>query len=150
MNEELNTTTIEENDNSAYIAAIQDLKDKSVDRKIYDKLKTERDQLLQTLVEGGSISPEIETKVRSLAECREDFKTKTTSQCDYMEKLLALRDAAIREGEPDPFVATGHHVTPNPYSYQRAQEIADIYRECLDYADGNDKVFINEINRRMR
>lgn len=145
-----NTTTIESPDNTVYIDAIQELKENSVDRKIYDKLKTERDQLVQTLIDGGSISTEVETKVRSLAECREAFKAKTTSQCEYMENLLALRDAAIREGQPDPFVATGHHVTPNPYSYQRAQEIADIYRECLDYADGDDKVFMNEIQRRMK
>ena len=145
-----NTTTIESPDNTVYIDAIQELKENSVDRKVYDKLKAENDKLVKALVDGGTLPTGESVQVRSLAECREAFKAKTTSQCEYMENLLALRDAAIREGEPDPFVATGHHVTPNPYSYQRAQEIAEIYRECLDYADGDDKVFMNEIQRRMR
>lgn len=150
MNEELNTTTIDQVDNTAYIDAIRDLKENSVDRKLYQKLKEERDTLIQSLANGTGFSAEEQVKVRSHAECLEDFLKPTRSQCEYMEKTLALRDAAIREGQDDPFVAKGHHVQPTAQSYQRAQEIADIYRECLDYAEGDDKVFMNEIQRRMR
>lgn len=150
MAENINTNEIVENENLTYINAIQDLKDNSVDRKLYNKLKEERDALIQTLANGETLATAGATQERTLAECREAFTTKTTSQCEYMEKLLALRDAAMREGQPDPFVATGHHINPTPYTYQRAQEIADIYREVLDYADGDDKVFVNEIQRRMR
>ena len=149
MNEETMTTP-EQIDNTAYIDAIRDLKENSVDKKLYQKLKDERDNLIKTLADGSTLATAESVEVRSLAECREDFKTPSKSQCEYMEKLLALREAAIREGEPDPMVAVGHHITPTMQHYQRAQEIADIYRECLDYADGDDKVFINEIQRRMR
>lgn len=149
MTEEIMTTQAETSDNTAYIQAIQELKDNSVDRKLYNKLRDERDQLIKSLVNGDPAAPAAVEQVRSLTECRQDFVTKTKSQCEYMEKVLALREAAIREGEPDPFVAVGHNVTPTAYNYQRAQEIADIYRECLDYAEGDDKVFMNEIQRRM-
>ena len=138
------------NENLAYINAIQDLKENSVDRKLYNKMKEERDALIQSLANGETLTPVGATQERTLAECREAFTTKTKSQCQYLENLLALREAAMKEGQPDPFVATGHHVNPNQYTYQRAQEIADIYREVLDYADGDDKVLVNEIQRRMR
>lgn len=145
-----NPAEITENDNLAYINVIQDLKDNSVDRKLYNKLKDERDALIQSLANGETLATAGATQERTLAECREAFIEKSSGQCEYMEKLLACREAAIREGEPDPFVAEGHYLNPTPYNYQRAQEIADIYRECLDYADGDDKVFMNEIQRRMR
>lgn len=142
--------TNEQTDNTVYIQTIQELKENSVDRKIYDKLKGERDMLIKSLANGDTLATAESVQVRSLAECKADFLTKTTSQCEYMEKVLALRDAAMREGQSDPFVAEGHHVKPTAYDYQRAQEIADIYRECLDYAEGDDQVFMNEINRRIR
>jgi hypothetical protein len=147
-NEEIMTN--EQTDNSVYIQTIQELKENSVDRKIYDKLKGERDMLIKSLANGDVLATAENGKVRSLADCKADFLTKTTSQCEYIEKVLALRDAAMREGHSDPFVAEGHHVKPTAYDYQRAQEIADIYRECLDYAEGDDQVFMNEINRRIR
>lgn len=139
-----------ENDNLAYINVIQELKENSIDRKLYDKLKGERDALIQSLANGETLPAGEAIQERTLSECREDFLEKTNSQCEYMEKVLALRDAAMREGQPDPFVASGHHLKPSQYDYQRAQEIADTYRECLDYAEGDDKVFMNEILRRMR
>ena len=147
---EITTPVVEENDNANYIKAIQDLKDNSVDRNRYNKLKEERDALIQALANGDTLPAGSDVQVRSLADCRKDFMSKSKSQCEYVEKLLALRDAAIREGHNDPFVGEGHHLKPNAYSYQRAQEVADIYRECLDYANGDDAVFMNEIQRRMR
>lgn len=147
-NEEIMTN--EQTDNTVYIQTIQELKENSVDRKIYDKMKSERDMLIKSLANGDTLAAAESVEVRSLADCKADFLTKTTSQCEYMEKVLALRDAAMREGQSDPFVAEGHHVKPTAYDYQRAQEIADIYRECLDYAEGDDQIFMNEINRRIR
>lgn len=149
MNEEI-TNQNEQVDNTAYIDAIRDLKANTVDKQLYQKLKDERDNLIKSLTTGADLAAAESVEVRSLADCREAFITPSTSQCEYVEKLLALRDAAMREGHPDPMVGVGHHVTPTIQNYQRAQEIADIYRECLDYADGDDKVFINEIQRRMR
>lgn len=147
-NEEIMTN--EQNDNTVYIQTIQELKENSVDRKIYDRLKGERDMLIKSLANGNTLETSEAVQVRGLAECKADFLTKTTSQCEYIEKVLALREAAMREGQSDPFVAEGHHVKPTAYDYQRAQEIADIYRECLDYAGGDDQIFMNEINRRIR
>ena len=146
----IDETIVEQNDNLAYINAIQDLKDNSVDRKLYNKLKEERDALITSLANGETPTAVEGEQVRSLAECREAFIAKSKSQCEYVEKLLALRDAAIREGQEDPFVASGHHVHPTAYNYQRAQEIAEIYQECLDTAEGDDKIFMAEIQRRMR
>ena len=141
---------LEQNDNLAYIQTIQELRENSVARDKYNKLKDERDMLVRTLANGDSLTPVEAVEVRSLADCRKDFMTKSKSQCEYMRKLLDLREAAMREGEPDPFVAIGHKVKPTAADYDRSAEIAAIYEECLEYAAGDDKVLINEIYRRMR
>lgn len=150
MNEENTQVQPEVNENLAYINAIQDLKESTVDRGLYNKIREERDALIKSLATGSGSATVEQPQVRSLADCREDFKTPSKSQCEYIEKLLALREAALREGEADPFVASGHHVQPTTYDYQRAEEIADIYRECLDYAEGSDKLFMSEFQRRLR
>ena len=149
MNEEL-TTQQNEIDNTVYIDAIRDLKERTVDRDLYQKLKAERDSLVQSLANGTSSSTEEAVMVRSHAEALADFMVPSKSECEYLEKVLELRAAAMREGQPDPFVAEGHYVKPTAQTYQRAEEIAEIYRECLDYAAGDDKVLINEVQRRMR
>lgn len=141
---------IEQNDNLAYIQTIQELRETTIDRNVYNKLKDERDMLVKTLASGGSLTAVEVEQARSLAECRADFLKKSKTQCEYMRKLLDLREAAIREGESDPFVAVGHKVKPTQADYDRAQEVADIYEECLEYAAGDDKVLINEVYRRMR
>lgn len=149
MNEENIQVQTESNDNIAYINAIQDLKESTVDKKLYNKIREERDALIKSLATGEGTTTVV-PEARSLVDCREDYKNPTASQCVRMERLLALRDAAIREGDPDPFVAVGHHVQPTAYDYQRAEEIADIYKECLEVAEGNDKVFMAEFYKRMR
>ena len=46
-------------------------------------------------------------------------------------------------------MSRGANINPTQESYISAQKTADIYRECLDYANGNSQVFINELQRRM-
>ena len=66
---------LEQNDNLAYIQTIQELRDNSVDRKLYNKLKDERDMLVKTLANGDSLTPVEAVEVRSLADCRKDFRS---------------------------------------------------------------------------
>lgn len=152
MSEEVITTApgAEEEvlDHQNYINAIQEMKDKTVDKTLYDKLLRERNDLINTLANGGTL-PAGREETATLEECRKAFNGKLSGQCDMFEKLLAMREAGLREEGEDCFVSTGRHITPTQADYQRAQELADIYRECLDYAQGDDGVFVGEMSRRM-
>lgn len=133
-----------------YLDTIQELRTNSVSRELYNKVISERDAVVKALASGDTLASADSVQVRSLADCRKDFMAPSRSQCEYIEKLLALREAGIREQGEDCFVAYGHKVKPTASDFQSAQQTADIYRECLDIAEGNDTVFMREIYQRMR
>ena len=77
------------------------------------------------------------------------MRGKHLSDIEFVEKALEFRDRVLEETGEDCFVSKGHNITPTQESYMAAQRTADIYRECLDYANGDNKVFMNELMRRM-
>lgn len=152
MNEnEILTTQEEQPGFQPYIDAIQELKSTTVSKDLYNKIVAERDQLIKTVMTNPPTTAPAEVEqVRSLKECnRALFSERPKNACDLMSKMLDVRDAALREGEPDPFLSISRHVTPGAMSARRAEEIAQIYRDCLDYADGDPRIFEQEISRRM-
>lgn len=156
MNEiELNTQTEEttqQNDNQQYIDAIRDLKANSVSRERYDQLMEENRNLLNSLVNGESVAtaaPSQQNDVPPIQDLVNEMRKSRYTDIEFVEKALEFRDRVLEETGEDCFVSRGHNVTPTQESYIAAQRTADIYRECLDYANGDNKVFMNELMRRM-
>ena len=155
MNEEnlvQNEVTQEVNENQQYIDAIRDLKANSVSKERYNKLVEENKNLLNSLVNGEQIAAAIpEAPKRSSLDIAKEMKDKKSMNFDieFMEKALEFRERVLEETGEDCFVSKGHNVKPTQESYIKAQRDADIYRECLEYANGDNKVFINEVQRRM-
>lgn len=148
--EEEKVVTGEAVDNTDYITAIKELKQNSVDRTKYDQVVAEKKALLDALVNGEEIEVPNKAK-RSIDEIRrETFKENSgLSAIQYVTNVLELREALMSEGKPDPFLPTDRNYVPHEEDYAEAQKVADVFRECLDYADGDNQVFINELNRRM-
>ena len=135
-----------------YINAIQELKNSTVSRELYNRVVQENTSLINTLASGGSVVADANLPKRKTAqECREALwgKNPPKTQCDFVERSLELREAVLAETGEDCFVPKGHHIQPSPQSYESGERTARIYRECLDYANGDDEAFINELNRRM-
>lgn len=153
MTEENITTEItEENSNQHYIDAIQELQRTTVSKERYNKLVEENKNLLQSLVDGSQIATVVESteSKKSLDELRNELfrPKKELTNLEFIEKSLELRDRVLEETGEDCFVSAGHHVTPSAESYEAAQRIADIYRECIEYANGNSDIFTQELQRR--
>ena len=156
MNEENLTNqpteeTINNNDNQQYIDAIRDLKANTVSKDRYDKLMEENKNLLNSLVNGESVAAATpaQQELRPIQDLVDEMRGKHLSDIEFVEKALEFRDRVLEETGEDCFVSKGHNITPTQESYIAAQRTADIYRECLDYANGDNKVFINELMRRM-
>lgn len=135
--------------NNEYIQALQQLRETTVPKETYEKLKEENKQLLQTLVEGGTIEQTEEQK-----ESVEDLRKKLFSQdgnlnnLDYISAVLDLRDALLTEGKPDPFLPWGKNTVPTREEVEQAERVASVFRECVEYADGDNSVFTNELQRK--
>lgn len=139
-----------------YISAINELKKNTVPKSEYAKLKEENKRLLDNVINGTELPEEMKSRQEEpkadIAALREELYggKKELSNLEYMEKTLELRDALMANGEPDPFVANGVKIDnpPTRETYERAQELADIYRECIEYAQGDSALFTQELQRR--
>ena len=144
-------------DNSAedttvdYISAIQEIKQNSVDRESYDKVRAENKKLLDALVNGKDIEIKKEEPV-DVNQLRKDLfnKDKQMSNLDYVSTALKLRDALIEKGERDPFLPIGEKVSLTAEHYETAERVATVLKECVEFADGDSGIFSAELQRRTQ
>lgn len=143
-------TPEQEDSNKQYIDIIKDLKTNTVSKDRYNQLMEENKHLLQSLVNGEVVTPVApEVEKPPIKDLVSEMRGRNMSDISFVEKALEFRDRVLEETGEDCFVSKGHNITPTQESYIAAQKTADIYRECLDYANGDNKVFINELQRRM-
>ena len=55
----------------------------------------------------------------------------------------------MAEGNPDPFLPVGKQILPTDEDVAAANRVADVLKECVDYAEGDSAVFTNELQRRL-
>ena len=148
------TGTVEENTQD-YLAAIKELKEKSVDRSEYDKLRAENKKLIDAVVNGqpGQEEP-VFTKhsKEQIDDLRNELfnSPRELNNLEYITKAMELREALMENGEPDPFLPVGKQISPTRDDLEGAEKVAQVYRECIDYAEGDSEVFTNELMRRTR
>ena len=148
------TGTVEDNTQD-YLAAIKELKEKSVDRSEYDKLRAENKKLIDAVVNGqpGQEEPVVSKHSKEqIDELRNDLfnSPKELNNLEYSTKAMELREALIENGEPDPFLPVGKQISPTRDDIEGAEKVAQVYRECIEYAEGDSEVFTNELMRRTR
>ena len=134
-----------------YISTITEMKKNSVARETYDKLKAENKQLLDALVNGKEIDIKKEEPV-DISKLRADLfnKDKQLSNLDYVSSALKLRNALLETGERDPFLPYGDKVTLTAEHYDKAEQVAAVLQECVDFADGDSGIFSAELQRRLK
>ena len=153
--EETSVTGTVEDNTQDYLAAIKELKEKSVDRSEYDKLRAENKKLIDAVVNGqpGQEEPTVvKHSKEQIDELRNDLfnSPKELSNLEYITKAMELREALMENGEPDPFLPVGKQISPTRDDLEGAEKVAQVYKECIEYADGDSEVFTNELMRRTR
>ena len=141
------------NDSVDYIEAIKEMKQNSVSREQYEKLKKENKELLDTLINGGQVNVPDTASKKSIEEMRNELFSKEAADkgmtnLEFIEKSLELRDAIIESGGTDPFLPIGKGIDLTRDDYEAAEFTAEQFRECIDIAQGNSEVFTNELMRR--
>lgn len=135
-----------------YAKAIRELKENSVSKEDYEKLEEQNKQLLDAIINGnGETDDKDKVEVLpSIKELREDLYggKKHLSNLEYWEKTLALREALMAQGETDPFVPVGKQINPEQSDFEAANRVANVVKECIDYAKGDSELFTNELQRR--
>ena len=139
------------NDSIDYIEAIKEMKQNSVDRSTYDKLKSENQRLLDALVNGKEIDIKKEEPA-DINQLRKDLFNRDghMSNLDYISNALKLRDALLEKGERDPFLPYGDKVNLTAEHYDKAEQVATVLKECVEFADGDSGIFTAELQRRTK
>ena len=150
--EEEENVVVEDNTND-YIEQIKNLKENSVSRNDYNKLKADNKTLIDALANGTPMEGVVEPKVSAVEkinECRKKLFSKGSdlTNLEYCKTAVELRDALIENGERDPFLPFGHDVVATDSDYESANRVSTIIKECIDYADGDSDIFTNELQRR--
>lgn len=140
-----------ENPDVDYVAAIQELRDKSVPKEQYAKLKEENAKLLKSLINGETIEGAAAEEQTDVSEIRKQLFNGEAqmTNLEYVTKALELRDALIADGKPDPFLPYGEKIAPTNEDIEAANRVAKVLKECVDYADGDSLIFTNELQRVM-
>lgn len=138
-------------DTNQYIEAIREMKQNSVSKEAYDKLKEENRQLLDSLINGKQVNYTVEKKDVDIGALRKKLSNEdeTLSNLEYAKTALELRDALIDSGEKDPFLPWGHNISPTEEDVTKANRVADVLKECIEYSEGDSELFTNELQRRM-
>ena len=148
------TGTVEDNTQD-YLAAIKELKQNSVDRSEYDKLRAENKKLIDAVV-NGQPGQEEQVVVKHSKEQIDDLRNdlfnspRELNNLEFITKAMELREALMENGEPDPFLPVGKQISPTRDDIEGAEKVAQVYKECIEYAEGDSEVFTNELMRRTR
>lgn len=141
----------EESTDVDYIAAIKELKETTVPKEQYAKLKEENKRLLQSVLNGEQIEGAVAASTPDIAQLRNELFSGEAdfSNLDYISKTLQLREQIIASGGRDPFLPFGKKYVYNPDDEEAAERVAKVLQECVDYADGDSTIFTNELQRVM-
>ena len=148
------TGTVEDNTQD-YIKAIKDLKQNSVDRSEYEKLRAENKKLIDAVVNAQPAQEEqvvVKHSKEQIDDLRNDLfnSPRELNNLEFITKTMELREALMENGEPDPFLPVGKQISPTRDDIEGAEKVAQVYKECIEYAEGDSEVFTNELMRRTR
>ena len=152
---ETNVTGNVEDNTQDYLAAIKELKENSVDRSEYEKLRAENKKLIDAVV-NGQPGQEEQVAVKHSKEQIDDLRNelfnspRELNNLEFITKAMELREALMENGEPDPFLPVGKQISPTRDDIEGAEKVAQVYKECIEYAEGDSEVFTNELMRRTR
>lgn len=141
----------EVNDGVDYITAITEMKKTTVPKEKYEKLAEENKRLLESLVAGEKIEPKEEEKIDVNALRKELYSGECElNNLEYVDKTLKLRKALIDAGERDPFLPIGDKVDITSETVEKAETVAQVLQECVDFAEGDSGIFTAELQRRTK
>ena len=150
--EQLNPDNEPEMTAKEYINQIKDLKEKTVSREEYDRIKNDNKELAKALINGtganipGITKPEEKPDLDDLR--KKLFTKKSKNDLEYFTNLLALRDGVMADGQPDPFLPVNREFRATAQDEADAERIATQIKEAIEYANGDPAVFSNDLRRR--
>lgn len=147
------TKVVEEGTEANVADILLDYKNNYVPKEEYDKLKKEHTDVIRKVLNGEDVES-MPTDRKSLQEREAELMDialhpQRYNDTDYMESILDLREVMMALGKPDPMLPLGKKITPTEEDKAAVERYVNYHRNALDYADGDDSIYINETQRGM-
>ena len=138
----------EQSDDAVALAkALQEARANSVPKAEYDKVVSEKNKLVSEIINGGGAgngqtpAPEQQESIEDLRKDLYGPKCSELSNLEYWKKTLALREAVIKRGDPDPFLPVGTKISPTSDDVAKAENVAKVVQKCIDECNGDSELF---------
>lgn len=152
MNENEQSVTQQENveqDTNNYIEAIKEIKANSVSKDAYKKLQDENKKLLESLIAGETIeAPKTTVEEKVDLNALRKHLDEAESPIDYCKTSLKLHEETLKQLGYNDYLPNGKKIRPTKEDEEKANLFIKEIKECIDYADGDDQLFIQELQRR--
>ena len=152
MEEKEQSVTQQENveqDTNNYIEAIKEMKANSVSKDAYKKLQDENKKLLESLIAGETIeAPKTTVEEKVDLNALRKHLDETESPIDYCKTSLKLHEETLKQLGYNDYLPNGKKIRPTKEDEEKANLFIEQIKECIDYADGDDQLFIQELQRR--
>lgn len=132
-----------------YVAQLRELKEKTVSRDEYEKLRKENVVLAEAAAthfrdDESETKPEVDvTALRKRLFGGHHYKT----DLEYFSDAIALRDALVEGGEQSPFLPSNREYSPSGQDMADEKNFADTLRNCVEEADGDASYFTASLKR---
>lgn len=144
-NENKNIESVEDS-TQKYLDTINELKQNTVSKEKYEKILEENRQLLSNIVNGVENTKKEEEKV-DLNTLRKTLISPNSTDLEIVQSALELRKEIMKNGGRDPFLPNSNVYQAVSFDKERSEQVANIFEKCIEIADGNNSVFINELSR---
>ena len=152
MEEKEQSVTQQENveqDTNNYIEAIKEMKANSVSKDAYKKLQEENKKLLESLIAGETIeAPKTTVEEKVDLNALRKHLDEAESPIDYCKTSLKLHEETLKQLGYNDYLPNGKKIRPTKEDEEKANLFIEQIKECIDYADGDDQLFIQELQRR--
>lgn len=152
MAEETTPVVEDVNETQKYLDTINELRKNSVSREEYDKIRNENKTLLEAIVNGRTedAAADTETPTITTQELRNKLFGKNAedlSDIDFISGLVELRNRLLEEEGVDYGAPTGSQLSADFNDTHSSQKVADALTHCLEVAEGDNDIFIQEMTR---
>lgn len=141
--------TPEAKSDQEYLDEIEHLRDTTVSKEEYAKLKATNNELLKRLAKGDFDPQQEKPEEVDLNALRKSIFQGSVTNLEYVKNALKLREEIIKKEGKDIFLPYGHNYTASQEDIDKAQNVADVLQECVDESDGNSQVFTAILQSRL-
>lgn len=135
-----------------YVAELDRIKKDMVSKSEYERILKENKTLADSLARGGGMKQEEEKitpeRIKELRNKLYGSDPHYRNNMDFFSDLLELRQGVIETEGIDPFLPHNKNYVPTEADEAKADYIAQEIGDCLEYANGDPRVFNVELQRR--